>query len=114
MLAGKSAEAANRTSELLQHTVSAIDGGSKLADETAAALSMAVSDTVSVDENISRIAQTTQSESEYMDGIFKSINEISEIVDETSNSAQAGAASSEELSGQAAMLSELVSEFKLR
>lgn len=114
MLAGKSAEAASRTSELLRQSAEAIDSGAKLADETAASLSKAVSDTISVDENISKIAQTTQSESEYMDGIFKSINDISEIVDVTSSSAQSGAASSEELSGQAAMLSELVSEFKLR
>ena len=114
MLASKSAEAANRTSELLQQTTDAVTEGVQLANSTANALSEAVSDTVSVDENIIKISETTRNESVYMDDIFNSINAISGIVDNTSSSAQSGAASSEELSGQAAMLSGLISEFKLK
>lgn len=113
MLASKSAESANRTSELLQQTADAIKDGVQLADATARSLSDAVADTVSVDEHIQMISETTRNESMYMDDIFNSINAISGIVDTTSESAQSGAASSEELSGQATMLSGLISEFKL-
>ena len=49
-----------------------------------------------------------------MDDIFSSISAISGIVDNTAESAQSGAASSEELSGQATILSDLISEFKLK
>ncbi|MBQ5319267.1 MAG: methyl-accepting chemotaxis protein [Oscillospiraceae bacterium] len=113
MLASKSAEAASRTSALIQQTVNAIAEGAQLADTTAQALSEAVSDTVSFDENIIRISETTRRESEYMDDIFGNINTISEIVASTSDSAQSAAASSQELSSQAAILSNLISEFKL-
>ena len=113
MLASKSAESANRTSELLQQTADAIKDGVQLADTTARSLSDAVADTVSVDEHIQMISETTRNESMYMNDIFNSINAISGIVDTTSESAQSGAASSEELSGQATMLSGLISEFKL-
>ena len=113
MLASKSAEAASRTSALIQQTVNAIAEGAQLADTTAQALSEAVSDTVSVDENIIRISETTRRESEYMDDIFGNINTISEIVSRTSDSAQSAAASSQELSSQASILSNLISEFKL-
>lgn len=113
MLASKSAEAAKRTSDLLSQTEIAINEGVHLADSTAKALSDAVSDTVSVDENIIKIAETTKNESEFMDNIFTSINAISGIVETTSDSAQSGAASSEELSSQATILSHLISEFKI-
>lgn len=113
-LATKSAEAASRTSEMLEQIADAINGGVKLADTTAQSLAEAVTDTISVDGNISRISETTRNESEYMDGIFKKINDISAIVDSTAESAQSGAASSEELSGQAAMLSEMIDHFKLK
>ncbi len=113
MLASKSAEAASRTSELLQQTASAIADGVSLADSTAKSLSEAVVDTINVDKNIIKISETTRRESEYMDDIFNSISAISNIVDSTSASAQSGAASSEELSGQATLLSGLISEFKL-
>lgn len=113
MLASKSAEAANRTSELLQQTADAISDGVRLADSTAKSLSEAVADTISVDRNIIKISETTRRESEYMDDIFNSISAISNIVDSTSESAQSGAASSEELSGQATILSGLISEFRL-
>lgn len=113
MLASKSAEAASRTSALIQQTANAINDGVQLANSTAEALSDAVLDTIRVDENIIKIAETTRNESMYMDHIFNNINAISDIVDTTADSAQSGAASSEELSGQAAILSDLISEFKL-
>ena len=113
MLASKSAEAASRTSELLQQTANAIQEGAQLADSTAKSLSEAVADTVKVDGNIIRISENTRLESEYMDNMLNSISSISQIVNSTSESAQSGAASSEELSGQATLLSGLISEFKL-
>ncbi len=113
VLANKSAEAANRTSALIEQTANAIAEGAKLADSTAKSLSGAVADTVKVDKNISRISDTTQLESTYMDNVFSNINAISEIIGITSDSAQSGAASSEELSGQAVVLSGLISEFRL-
>lgn len=112
-LAGKSAEAANRTSKLINQTTEAVAAGAALADSTAKALAEAVADTARVDENIGRISDTAREQSEFMDSVFQGINAISEVVSTTADTAQSGAASSEELSGQASMLSDLISEFKL-
>lgn len=112
-LAGKSAEAASRTSKLINQTTEAVAAGAALADSTAKALSEAVADTARVDENIGRISDTAREQSEFMDSVFQGINAISGIVNTTADTAQSGAASSEELSGQASMLKDLISEFKL-
>ncbi|MGN1100961.1 MAG: methyl-accepting chemotaxis protein, partial [Huintestinicola sp.] len=112
-LAGKSAEAASRTSKLINQTTEAVAAGAALADSTAKALSEAVADTARVDENIGRISDTAREQSEFMDSVFQGINAISGIVSTTADTAQSGAASSEELSGQASMLKDLISEFKL-
>lgn len=112
-LAGKSAEAAKRTSKLINETAEAVASGAALADSTAKALSDAVKDTARVDENIGRISDSAKEQSEFMDSVFSGINAISQVVNTTSDNAQSGAASSEELSGQASMLSQLVSGFKL-
>ncbi|MCI7768089.1 MAG: methyl-accepting chemotaxis protein [Oscillospiraceae bacterium] len=112
-LAGKSAEAANRTSSLINRTTEAIAAGAELADSTAKALSHAVADTARVDENIGLISKATREQSEFMTSISHGINAISDVVSTTAESAQSGAASSEELSGQASMLSGLISKFRL-
>lgn len=113
MLAGKSAEAAKRTSQLLQQTASSVAEGAALADETAKSLAEAVKDTVEADEKIIHISENTKEEREYMDSVSERLKNISDIVGSTSESAQASAASSEELSGQADMLSGMISRFKL-
>lgn len=111
-LAAKSAEAANRTSALINETVDAISSGAALANSTAEYLADAVKDTVNVDSSISKISESAREQSGYMDILSESIGTISDIVDQTSDTAQTGAASSEELSGQASMLTGLISEFK--
>ncbi|MGN0620569.1 MAG: methyl-accepting chemotaxis protein [Porcipelethomonas sp.] len=113
-LAGKSSEAASRTAKMIRETAEAVASGSALAVSTAESLADAVNDTIQVDENIERISETSRQQSEYMDNVFNNINSISKIVDNTASSAQSGAASSEELSGQAEILKGMISEFKLK
>ncbi|MGN0696311.1 MAG: methyl-accepting chemotaxis protein [Oscillospiraceae bacterium] len=112
-LAGKSAEAANRTSKLISQTTEAISAGAALADSTAGYLAEAVDNTVRVDENICRISEFTREQARYMDEISENIRSITEVIGSTSGSTQSEAALSEELSGQAEMLDKLISEFKL-
>lgn len=112
-LASKSAEAANRTSDLLKQTASSIADGAALADSTAKALADAVADTIEADEKIKNISENTKEEREYMDNVSEKIRNIESIISETSQTAQSSAASSEELSGQADMLSDMIRKFKL-
>lgn len=113
-LAGKSAEAASRTSELLHHTGDAVKSGAVLAESTAASLKEAVDNTVSVDEKIVHISTTTREERKFMKSIEENIREVYTLVETTSETAQSGAAASEQLSGQAAALNEQLMKFKLR
>ncbi len=113
MLAGKSAEAAKRTSDLLQQTANSISDGASLANTTAQSLAEAVKDTVEADKKIIHISETTKEEREYMDSVSDKLKSIAGIVGSTSETAQSSAASSEELSGQADMLSGMISSFKL-
>lgn len=112
-LAGKSAEAASRTSELLHHTGDAVKSGAELAESTAESLKEAVGNTVSVDQKIIHISTTTREERKFMKGIEENIRTIYELVESTSETAQSGAAASEQLSGQAAALNEQLDKFKL-
>lgn len=112
-LAGKSADAASKTSELLLDTGEAIKSGAELAESTSNSLKEAVENTVSVDEKIVRISATTREERSFMKGIEDNIRSIFTLVESTSETAQSGAAASEQLSGQAAALNEQLRKFKL-
>lgn len=113
-LAGKSADAASKTSELLHHTGDAVKSGAELAESTADSLKEAVDNTVSVDEKIIHISATTREERNFMKGIEENIRTIYGLVESTSETAQSGAAASEQLSGQAAALNEQLEKFKLK
>lgn len=112
-LAGKSAQAASRTSELIGSTAESVTSGAALADSTARALSAAVEDTLKVDENIKSISDASHRQSEYIDGIFSSIRSISESISSSSQSVHAAADTGSELKNQANMLSDMIAEFKL-
>ncbi len=111
-LAGKSAEAASRTSELLRQTGEAVRGGAELAESTARSMNSVVKNTIAVDEKIIHISDTTEDERKYMEGISGTLRSVYDLVESTSESAQSGAAASEELSGQAATLNEQLMKFK--
>lgn len=113
VLAGKSAEAAKRTSDLLQQTAKSVADGASLANTTAQSLSEAVKDTIEADNKILNISDTTKKEREYMDGVSDKLKSIADIVGSTSDAAQSSASSSEELSSQADILSGMISSFKL-
>ena len=112
-LAGKSAEAASQTSKLITSTGEAVTAGAALADSTARALTQAVEDTVKVDEDIKKISDAAELQSSCMSGVFDSIRSISDSITKSSESVHAGADTSHDLSGQADVLSKMISEFKL-
>lgn len=112
-LAAKSADAASRTSEFLLHTGEAVKGGAQLAESTANSLKEAVGNTVSVNDKIVNIRETTREERNYMNGLGENINMVYTLVESTSETAQSGAAASKQLRDQAAALNEQLSKFKL-
>ena len=113
-LAGKSAEAANNTTILIENTVSSIEKGNNLVNEVAEKMVSAGQAAGAVAELNARIAESSKGAAEAITQVTTGIDQISSVVQNNSATSEQSAAASEELSGQASMLKELVAQFSLR
>lgn len=113
-LAGKSADAAKSTTVLIEETVLAVENGTKIADSTASAMRSVVDSTENVSKFIIQIAEASSEQASSITQVTTGVDQISSVVQTNSATAEESAAASEELSGQAQMLKDLVSKFKLR
>lgn len=113
-LAGKSAEAAKNTTALIEGAINAVEKGTKIADSTAKSLNMVVEKSVDTVEKIQNIATASENQAAAVVQVTQGIDQISVVVQTNSATAQQSAAASEELSGQAQMLKELIGSFKLK
>ena len=113
-LAGKSAEAVGNTTMLIESSVKAANNGAEITAQTAGAIKTLNEYTESVKEIVGSITESCRSQTEMVENIHSDIGKISAVVQSNSATAEQSAASSEELSGQAETLKELVSRFRLR
>ena len=113
-LAGKSSEAAQETTVLLSQTVVSMEEGVRAAQDTAASMLKVVSRADEMSRLIEDIAGYTKQQDANASEITQGIEQISTVVQTNVATAEGSAAASEELSGQAAMLRELVARFRLR
>lgn len=112
-LAGKSAEAAQNTSSLIEHSTDAVHTGSEIAKNTAEILSEVVNSIQSVVDSIDNIAAVSNEQSDAVWQVSEGINQISIVVQSNSATAEEGASASEQLSAEAAGLKHLVNQFTL-
>ena len=112
-LAARSAAAAQQTTELIETSVEKTNAGTKMADETAKALLEIVSGVEKTVDLSGEIASASSTQSADIKRVGKGIEQLSQVVQTNSATAQEAAASSEELSSQADMLKEMVGRFKL-
>lgn len=113
-LASKSAEAAKNTTALIQKSLEAVKNGTKIAKSTSDALTMVEERASSVDEIVKKIAEASENQAQMIEQIRTGMEQISSVVQTNSATAEESAAASEELSGQSAVLKNLISTFKLR
>lgn len=113
-LAGRSANAAKETTALIEDSIKKSEEGTRIAKETAAALSKIVDSVEAVSNLVGDINTASNEQSIAISQINQGIMQVSQVVQTNSATAQEGAAASEELSGQAELLHNLVSSFKLR
>ncbi len=113
-LAGKSADAAKETTELLGETISSMEVGVCAADDTAKSMLAAAERAEEMDGLIGGIADYAKQQAVTAEEISHGIDQIAIVVKSNVNAAESSAAVSEELSGQAAALRELVSRFRLK
>ncbi|HWP51677.1 MAG TPA: methyl-accepting chemotaxis protein, partial [Clostridia bacterium] len=113
-LAGKSAAASKSTSELIEHSLRAVENGSHLAGETAQALQKVVKGAEEVTDAIDNISKAASEQAAAIAQVTSGVDQISAVIQTNSATAEESAAASEELSSQASTLKEVVSQFKYR
>ncbi|MBQ9521855.1 MAG: MCP four helix bundle domain-containing protein [Oscillospiraceae bacterium] len=113
-LATKSQEASKSTATLIEETVKAVNEGSRLSVETDESLKEVVIRAQKVMDAVTRISQATDVQSKDVQQVSTGIDQISSVVQTNSATAEQSAAASEELSGQANVLKDLVGRFTLR
>ncbi|MBD5141433.1 MAG: methyl-accepting chemotaxis protein, partial [Ruminococcus sp.] len=113
-LAGESAEAAKNTTSLIENTVSCISKGNVLVADVANKMSNAMEATTVVADLNVKISDASKQAADSITQITVGIEQISSVVQTNSATAEESAAASEELSGQANMLKDMVSDFKIR
>lgn len=112
-LAAKSADASKNTSALIEGALQAVERGTKIANETDSALNDVVSGVGDVAATIDQISSASKDQSDAVRQVTLGIDQISSVVQTNSATAEESAAASEELSGQAQILKNLVGQFRL-
>jgi len=113
-LAAKSAEAAKDTGTMISDSMEKAAQGARIADETAASLADIVSGISESSEIIGEIAKASETQTSGISQINTGIDQVATIVNQNSGIAQESAAVAHELSGQSAVLENLVERFKLK
>lgn len=113
-LAGKSAQAASETAELIEDSIVKVEKGSKLAEETASALDAIVQAIDKIVTITNSIAVASNDQATAIQQIDAAIGQVSQVVQTNSATSEECAAASEELSAQAAKLRDMISRYKLK
>jgi len=113
-LAAKSAEAAKDTGVLISNSMEKAQHGARIAKETAESLVEIVSGINESSAIISEIANASEVQSSGIGQVNSGIDQVATVVQQNSATAEESAAAAEQLSGQSAMLENLISLFKLK
>ncbi|MFA9424326.1 MAG: methyl-accepting chemotaxis protein [Sedimentibacter sp.] len=113
-LASKSAEAAKNTTVLIENSINSVERGTKIADETKKSISLMIEGIRESARLVDKITEASNEQAVAITQITQGIEQISAVVQANSATAEESAAASEELSGQASLLKELVEKFQLK
>ncbi len=113
-LAARSADAAKETTEMIEGSIRKTEIGTRIAKETAEALSNIVAGIEKVANLVNNISIASNEQYAGISQINQGIMQVSQVVQNNSAISEEEAAASEELSGQAELLHEMVGKFKLK
>ena len=113
-LAGKSANSAKSTADLIDDTVNAVEHGAKIAGEAANAMTGVTVEAKKVTQLIDTISADSGEQAAAISQVTLGVEQISSVVQTNSATAEESAAAAEELSSQAQLMKSLVGRFRLR
>ena len=113
-LASKSAEAAKETSELLERSAQSVEEGNRIVEKVSTSLHSVVEITQMNAGQIAKVQSISISQSAAMEQINIGIDQVAQVVQQNSATAEESAASSEEMSTQASSLEKLIYDFRHR
>ncbi len=111
LLAAQSSNAVKETSALITTSVSAVDKGMVIAEETAQQLEHVVAGSKVITEDVTRVAEALSAQAQAFIEINTNVEQINDVVQTNSATSQECAAASEEMTAQSANLEELISSF---
>ncbi len=113
-LAGKSAEAARRTAELIGVAVATVARGTEITEKTAQELRSTEVSAQKVAESFGLIEQASIQQTDSIEQIRDGLNQISAVVQTNAATAEENSATSEEMSAQAVTLRQEVGRFRFK
>ena len=113
-LAGKSAEAAKQTADLIETALKKVQDGKTIANSTADTLNQVTEKIGKLDETVQKINDAATSQTAALTQVTQGVEQISSVVQNNSASAEESAAASEELLTQARLLAEELRHYKIK
>lgn len=113
-LAARSANAAKETTSMIEGSIVKVEEGTRIANDTAAALDSIVMGVAKAASLVGEIAAASNEQANAIFQINRGVEQVSQVVQTNSATAEQSAAASEELNGQAEMLQEMVGQFQLK
>lgn len=112
-LAARSAKAAKETAEMIENAIKKSDNGAEIATRTADALNEIKTGSTKVADIVGEIAAASNEQARGIAEINIGLSQIDKVTQANTASAEESASASEQLSGQAVQLKQLLSQFRL-
>ena len=113
-LAARSATAAKETSELIENSIKTVENGSELAIRTGEALEEIKNGSIKAADIVGEITTSSNEQAQGIAQINEGLTQIDKVTQTNTASAEESASASEELSGQANQLREMIARFKIK
>lgn len=112
-LAARSAEAAKNTTSLIENSVKEVELGVENAQKTDEVLKEINEVVAKINDMVGEISSGSNEQQRGIDEINKGLTQVNTVVQQNSSISEETASASEELSSQAALLQQLISQFKI-
>jgi methyl-accepting chemotaxis protein len=113
-LAARSATAAKETSDLIENSIKTVENGANLAHRTSDALTEIKQSSIKAADIVAEIATSSNEQAQAIAQINEGLLQIDKVTQTNTASAEESASASEQLSGQANQLKNMISRFILK